>query len=249
MNVKNLRPVGTYQAGGKTVVRYRCECGKEFSFRSYESIPVMDCDTCRYSHSSEWNDNKRLYLVWNGMRQRCENKNTRAYKQYGARGISVCQEWKNFHGFLEWALSSGYKEGLSIERIDVNGDYCPENCKWIPLSEQAKNTRRNYVNKHLTINGVTKTYQEWADYAGIPALTISRRIGKGKSGTDLILPVKKEKGGNCRKFVTINGVRKSITEWCKDYGISRQAVSLRLKSGESLESAITRTKEPRKKRI
>ena len=89
----------------------------------------------------------RLYKVWKGMRERCYYKNHKGYKYYGARGIAVCDEWRNsYAAFEKWALSNGYnrnaKQGeCTLDRIDVNGDYCPENCRWVPMSVQNKNRR------------------------------------------------------------------------------------------------------------
>lgn len=85
----------------------------------------------------------RLRGIYNGFIQRCYVSKTRAYKSYGGRGIAVCEDWRrSFEVFRSWALNNGYTETLSLERIDVNGNYCPENCKWIPKADQAKNTRR-----------------------------------------------------------------------------------------------------------
>ncbi|MDR0441837.1 MAG: hypothetical protein LBH44_00345 [Treponema sp.] len=85
----------------------------------------------------------KLYAVWESMRQRCNNPNSKPYPHYGGRGIVMCQEWDDFQNFYNWALSSDYKEGLSIDRIDNDGNYCPENCQWMTVSENAsKGSRR-----------------------------------------------------------------------------------------------------------
>ena len=86
----------------------------------------------------------RLHYIWSGMRSRCENPNNKDYHNYGERGISVCKEWDEYTNFKEWAINNGYTDDLSIERIDVNGNYCPENCTWIPLENQSLNTRASY---------------------------------------------------------------------------------------------------------
>lgn len=102
----------------------------------------------------------RLYYVWSHMRRRCSNPKDVGYKNYGGRGIKVCEEWvDDFVAFREWALASGYRESLTLERIDVNGDYCPENCTWIPKSEQSKNRRNVRM------------------YNGVPACEIARKNG------------------------------------------------------------------------
>lgn len=103
----------------------------------------------RYRHKVV--ENKRLWNIWNGIKKRCLFETEPRYAQYGARGITICDEWKeSFDNFADWAYANGYDDTLTIERIDVNGNYCPENCKWITRKEQA-------FNKQDTI---------WVDYQG-----------------------------------------------------------------------------------
>lgn len=85
----------------------------------------------------------RLYYIWVNMKTRCLNPNNRAFKWYGAVGITICPEWLNFENFKDWALASGYQENLTIERVNPFKNYCPENCTWIPINEQRKNQRRS----------------------------------------------------------------------------------------------------------
>jgi hypothetical protein len=107
----------------------------------------------------------RLYNIWTQMNQRCVNQNLEHYDNYGGRGISVCDEWKKFEVFAEWAKKNGYKDGLTIDRMDVNGNYEPDNCKWSTDVEQQRNKRNN---RHITINSQTKTIAEWAEISGLP---------------------------------------------------------------------------------
>lgn len=103
----------------------------------------------------------KLHSTLHGMKYRCYNPNCSEYKDYGGRGISVCDEWLNdYQSFKEWALNNGYHDDLTIERIDVNGNYCPENCTWIPLKDQSLNTTRSV--KYL---GLCES--EWANRLGI----------------------------------------------------------------------------------
>lgn len=124
---------------------------------------------------------KKIYTKWIGMRQRCNNPKRDGYKYYGGRGIRVSKKFDKFEDFLEWALKSGYKDGLTIERINVNGDYCPENCEWATLKDQARNRRNNV---YIEINGVTKLQQQWFDESPIDDRTIFNRIHR--QGWDIL---------------------------------------------------------------
>lgn len=129
-----------------------------------------------------------LHRVWCQMKQRCDNKSDKAYKNYGGRGIGVCEEWGEFEVFYQWSIQNGYRKGLTLERNDVNGDYGPENCSWIPFKEQSKNRR---TNNYLTLNGTTKTLSEWARCLGINRKTICDRLRRGWSVEEaLTKPVK-----------------------------------------------------------
>lgn len=121
----------------------------------------------------------RLYGVWTAMKRRCQNPNVKHYKDYGGRGILVCSEWQEYIPFKEWAMSSGYKEGLSLDRIDVNGNYEPSNCRWVTMFEQEQN-RRNTV--HIEYNGKMYTIREAADITGLSYRTIKGRVERGWSG-------------------------------------------------------------------
>jgi len=108
--------------------------------------------------------NTRIYRIWNSILNRCKNKKTDSYKFYGGKGITVCNEWKSFVNFRDWALANGYNDTLSIDRIDSKGNYEPSNCRWVTMREQ-QNNRCNNV--RLTYNGETHTIMEWSRITGI----------------------------------------------------------------------------------
>lgn len=119
----------------------------------------------------------RLYKKWCSMRARCKYPNNKKYNHYGGKGIRVCDEWDNsFIAFYKWAIATGYKDGLTIDRIDNNKGYCPENCRWATTAEQNRNYSRN---RKITYNGVTKCLADWADESGVNRATLAQRIRLG----------------------------------------------------------------------
>lgn len=118
----------------------------------------------------------KLYSIWAGVKRRCQNPNTKHYSDYGGRGIRLCDDWQDYINFKKWALASGYADGMSIERIDVNSGYCPENCKWIPRRDQALNRRSSirleYGNRSFTV-------KEAAEALGMKERTVMGRVERG----------------------------------------------------------------------
>lgn len=116
----------------------------------------LECGHLNYKYGCRTN---RLYTIWRGMKARCLNTNNTSYQLYGGRGISICNEWLNdFSSFQLWALNNGYADNLSIDRIDTNGNYEPNNCRWATATDQNNNKRNNH---YLTIDGEIKTLSEW----------------------------------------------------------------------------------------
>lgn len=125
-----------------------------------------------------------LFNKWRKMKDRCECPTHQAYKDYGGRGIKVCDEWQKFENFRDWAYGNGYQEKLTLDRIDVNGNYEPSNCRWTTWKAQANNRRSNH---RVTAYGETHTIQEWSDITGIKHSTIWRRLCKpGWSAEDAV---------------------------------------------------------------
>lgn len=141
-----------------------CLVGKANSRKKYgeKSIQKEDSQT------------KRLYQIWQGMKARCYNKNNKDYKYYGKLGVSICSEWKdNFEEFYYWSMANGYKENLTIDRINNDKGYSPDNCRWVEQSEQ-KGNRRNV--KMYEYNGESASLAEWARKMGISYKTLYARI-------------------------------------------------------------------------
>jgi len=132
-----------------------------------------------YNKDGHGLSNHKLYYVWATMKTRCSNPNIHYYKDYGGRGITVCDEWKeDFKTFYDWSMENGYKEGLSIDRVDNDGNYEPDNCRWATSKEQAEN-RRNSIKKEITAFGEIKTVHEWSkdERCAVSVGTILYRIG------------------------------------------------------------------------
>lgn len=120
----------------------------------------------------------KLYNTWRGMRDRTRRKSHPQYKNYGGRGIKVCEEWNDFNTFYKWAVKSGYKEGLTIDRIDNDDGYNPKNCRWATRKEQANNKRNNHI---LTYNGESHNIEEWAKILGVTRGMLVNRVRSGWS--------------------------------------------------------------------
>lgn len=168
------------KAGDST---WLCECkcgtkkivlGKGLRTGKSRSCGCMKKEELRERRFVHGKHETRLYRIWHHMILRITNENEKSYKYYGGRGITVCKEWsESFVEFEKWAIENGYAENLTIDRIDNNKGYSPDNCRWATRKEQSNNTRRNY---YLTYQGETKTISEWAKKTGISKGTLRRRI-------------------------------------------------------------------------
>lgn len=163
---------------------FRCDCGNEIIARKSfvisghsKSCGCLQKEIAKnevVKHSVTHNESKtRLYRIWKLMHARCKDKSV---KYYGAKGIEVCPEWSDYTVFKKWAIEDGYKENLTIDRIDYNGNYEPNNCRWATYKEQAQNTSRNHF---ITHNSETKCIAEWCRELNIKVSTFCQRMRKG----------------------------------------------------------------------
>lgn len=173
-----------YKKNGRGYWECQCDCGNITFVRS-DSLQNGAIKSCGCLHN-EISGNRfrkhglcktKIYKKWEGMKARCLNPNNTRYKDYGGRNITICQEWlDDFMNFYNWAINNGYKDGLTIERINNDGNYEPSNCKWITKEEQMKNTRNCH---YIEYNGETHCVSEWLKILGITSRSIANKLYKG----------------------------------------------------------------------
>lgn len=181
-----LTVVNRVYINGKPLWHCICDCGKEIFVRHTRLTHGQKSCGCHASkmlverNTKHSKRHSKLYAVWRGLRSRCNNSNHPFYCDYGGRGITVCKEWDNtndgFQNFYDWSVKSGYKDDLSIDRIDNNGNYEPNNCRWATIKQQCNNRRSNIV---LNYKGVAHTVSEWSEIIQVKSGTIYQRIYKG----------------------------------------------------------------------
>ena len=156
-----------YSKNGRSYWKCKCECGnyKDISGKDLKRGTIRSCgclriETSRKRMTTHGSTDSRLYNIWCSMKQRCEHPTKEKHlRDYKNRGITVCDEWHDFAVFQKWALKNGYKDNLSIDRIDNNKGYCPDNCRWADIYIQANNKRNNHW---LTYNNKTLTIAQWS---------------------------------------------------------------------------------------
>lgn len=171
---------------GKVVWLCKCSCGNltRVTSNNLQNGSTMSCGcyskkVLAQSRVKHGMHNSRIYNIYICMKERCYNPNSKSYLEYGGRGIEICDEWlgeSGFQNFCSWAFTNGYEEKLTIDRINVNGNYCSENCRWTTRKVQNNNTRRNRV---IQYNGESHSVSEWVEITGINRSTLVTRLNKG----------------------------------------------------------------------
>lgn len=193
LTVSHRAPDGI-QPSGQRSVRWLCECdcGNTAIVRAAhlrdghtKSCGCWNKDEATRNATTHGMDNTRLYRIYTYMKSRCYNKNRQRYRDYGGRGIAMCDEWKeSFEKFFEWSMQNGYNDSLTIDRIDVNKGYYPENCRWANHYDQAHNKRNNHK---IEIDGTTKTITEWSREMNISVSSILYRMRNGWNEKDAVI--------------------------------------------------------------
>ena len=175
-----------YITQGKT--RYQIEAETGVSAKDIGTL-LQKYGIRRYSVERHGLVNHPLNTLWCGMKERCQNPNAENYEWYGARGITVCQEWQQFRPFYEWAVANGWEPGLTLDRIDVDKPYEPDNCRFITLKQQFRNRRSNVL---ITVDGETHLQCEWEELLGLHRKIIAK--WKHRHGMDYVIEkIRKEK--------------------------------------------------------
>ena len=174
---------------GKVQYLCKCDCGntKVATATNLNTGRAKSCGCQSWKKKYKpfsFKDDMRIYSVWYDIKRRCEDDRRDDYERYGGRGIAVCEEWHDFQNFLDWVKDNGYRKGLTIDRIDNNKGYSPNNCRLVDQKGQANNKRNNHL---ITLKGVTKTMAEWARELEIPYTTIRARQRRGWSDEDSLL--------------------------------------------------------------
>lgn len=165
----------------KAVWLCKCDCGNFYKANTGNltsgNTKSCGCLVKEGNNKSHGKTNTKLYNVWCAMKQRCYYENDKRYKNYGGRGIAVCSEWLNdFMAFYKWSIDNGYRDNLTIDRIDVDGNYEPNNCRWITMKQQLRNTTRN---RYYTINSVTMCLKDWCEKYNLNYMKVYNRLKRG----------------------------------------------------------------------
>ncbi len=208
-----------------------CLCGEVIQVFSTHVARGSLCRKCsgisRRTHGrTPWD----VYKIWICMRQRCLNPDHKNWKNYGGRGITVCESWAAFERFRD-DMGPRPSKKYSLERINNNAGYSPENCRWATRKEQNRNTR---FNRFVKIGDDVKTLAEWVEISGLNKSTLVNRLESGWEAEKVLSPQIRK-----HDLVCFKGETKSITEWANEYGILRSTVYSRLSRGYSFEEALT----------
>ena len=215
------------------VDEYNLKCGKSLS------CGCISSELTRQRRLKHGKSNTRLFHIWCGIRERCYTKTRPEYKEYGGRGITICDEWNDFETFEKWAFDNGYDESApkgecTIDRIDVNGNYESSNCRWISLTEQSDN-RTNTI--RLTYNGKTQTLLQWSKELNLNYKTMSTRYYEGWAVEEILNPNHERIGKNVIEY---KGEVHTLNFWAKKLGLSNATMWRRYSKGYPLDIVFSK---------
>ena len=221
-----------------------CDCGRELSVESHAlgSGKTKSCGCRRVVvgklKKRHGKSHTKIHNTWMDMKKRCFNKNSTGYEWYGGRGITVCGRWMKFENF--YADMGDPAEGMSLDRIDYNGNYEPGNCRWATDEQQMNNTSKN---RFIEMDGKRQTISQWAREIGIGVGTISWRLRHGIKPVGALsatyLEHRPEKIGKRNRVLSLNGKAQTMSQWSRETGIKIGTIWMRLKMGWSIERTLT----------
>ena len=224
--------LSTRKSGTTRMWNVVCECGNKRTIAS-DSLVKGNTKSCGcLAHDPAMDvpnaSNTRIYNIWKGMRERCSVSKHSAYKNYGERGIRVSDEWSNsFKAFRDWAYSNGYTDDLTIDRIDNDGDYEPDNCRWFTYTQQSNNRSDNILVEH---QGKKQTLSQWSIDLNIKYGTLSGRYYRGDRGSYLLRPIEKQESNNV--LVEYQNKKQTLTEWSRELNIHYSTLLGRYRRGD-----------------
>lgn len=230
---------------GSEIWECRCDCGKTTYIKKtfVTSGHTKSCGCQKHKgYPKHGKCETRIYNTHQKMKQRCYKEYEKEYHNYGGRGITVCDEWLGEDGFINfynWAMANGYQDNLTLDRIDVNGNYEPDNCRWVDMVVQQNNRRNNY---YITYKGKTKTLAEWSRELGISENALDNRLKKWNIDDAFNTPVNSH-----IHLLTYKNQTHSIPEWSDITGINEWTIRRRIKHGWSIEKVLT--KKPKYKEV
>lgn len=232
-----------HRDNGKVFYKCLCDCGTTtiVSASALKSGNTKSCGCARGQMISEkirihGESNTRLFRIWIGIKNRCYNANEPSYKNYGGRGIGVCAAWlTNYEAFRDWAITNGYNENApygecTLDRIDVNGNYSPENCRWVNLKIQANNKTTSHF---IDYRGERHTIAEWSTLLGVPKYIIHDGLRAGKPFDEIV-----EGHHTTRHLITFRGETLPLRTWERRMGLGCKTLYHRIKKGWSIEDAL-----------
>lgn len=208
---------------------------------------LCDCSKARIPKERGMDRKSPLYNTYRAMLERCYNPNSRQYGNYGGRGITVCEEWQTFPPFEKWAYENGWAPGLTIDRIRVNGNYEPSNCRWADNDTQANNKQDTRL---YTYKGKTMSMKQWSEATGVSYFTLRNRLDSGWTIAEAIeKPVRPtERVEESDRLISYRGESKLLTQWAQDLGIRFSTLRSRLeRSGWDAEKAFTNPVKPQER--
>lgn len=210
--IKDLPPYITPSGKSVRMVLCRCVCDKTVSVQAQHlrtgNTTSCGCKTSELRKNQKTKhglSDSRLFNIWVGMKQRCYNEKSANYKNYGGRGIKVCNDWfNNFESFYDWSMANGYADDLTIDRIDVNGNYEPSNCRWADKETQENNKTSNVI---IAYNGQTMNISQWAKKLNIPVGVLLNRRHLGWDDERIVTePYHKGRKGIVRKKAVLQQI-------------------------------------------